>query len=168
MRALVIGRYQPPHKGHVRVLSDIAAKFDDVVVGIGSGQASHTHKNPFTAGERVWMLSKVMKQSGKGVFFFVPIIDVNRNAIWVRHVESMCPPIDVVFSNNPLVRRLFSEAGFDVRHSPLYERETLSGTEIRRRIVAGEDWESLVPPEVADTIKRIDGVERIRTLEEQD
>ena len=58
------------------------------------------------------------------------------------------------------------EAGYEVRNSPLFNREMYSGTEIRRRIVEGEDWEALVPAGVADVIREIDGVSRIKDLKD--
>jgi nicotinamide-nucleotide adenylyltransferase len=46
----------------------------------------------------------------------------------------------------------------------MYEREILSGTEIRRRMLKGEPWKNLVPPEVIQVLKEIDGVERLRQI----
>ena len=37
----------------------------------------------------------------------------------------------------------------------MYERETLSGTEIRRRMLNGEPWKNLVPPSVVQVLKEI-------------
>jgi len=83
-------------------------------------------------------------------------------------VQSMTPQFDVAYSNNPLVVRLFGEAGVEVRQSPMFQRDVLEGTEIRERLVTGGDWESLVPDAVADTIHEVDGVERIRQISETD
>jgi nicotinamide-nucleotide adenylyltransferase len=74
----------------------------------------------------------------------------------------------VVYSNNPLVIQLFREAGFCVKESPLYVRERYSGTEIRRRMIAGEKWEHLVPKSVVEVIKEIDGVTRLRNVSASD
>jgi nicotinamide-nucleotide adenylyltransferase len=46
----------------------------------------------------------------------------------------------------------------------MYERDTLSGTEIRRRILAGEPWKKLVPPAVVQVLKEIDGEKRLRQI----
>ena len=95
----------------------------------------------------------------------MPIVDINRYAVWVSHVVSLVPPFEVVFTNNNLTRRLFSEANYEVRDSPMFNRETYSGTEvIRRRMSAGDEWRELVPREVAKVIDDIDGVNRIRDL----
>jgi len=76
----------------------------------------------------------------------------------------MCPSFSIVYSNNSITRRLFEEAGYELRDSPLYNRKEYSGTEVRRRMAEGGDWEKLVPKEVAKVIKDIDGVSRIREL----
>jgi nicotinamide-nucleotide adenylyltransferase len=76
----------------------------------------------------------------------------------------MSPPFSAIYSNNPFTRRLFQEAGFDVKDSPLYNRAVYSGTEVRRRMLADEDWRSLVPDSVADFIDTIDGVNRLKDI----
>jgi nicotinamide-nucleotide adenylyltransferase len=161
---LLIGRFQPFHKGHLQVVRSIAKKCDSLIIGIGSAQYSHTFENPFTAGERHLMISRALKDEGMKEYFLVPIVDINRYAVWVSHVVSLVPPFEVVFSNNNLTRRLFSEAKYEVRDSPMFNREIYSGTEIRRRMSIGEEWIDLVPPAVAKVIGDIDGVNRIRDL----
>jgi nicotinamide-nucleotide adenylyltransferase len=39
---LLIGRFQPFHKGHLQVVKTIARDCDDIIIGIGSAQYSHT------------------------------------------------------------------------------------------------------------------------------
>ncbi len=162
--ALMIGRFQPFHLGHLQVIETITKESDYTIVGIGSAQYSHTFENPFTAGERHLMISRSLKEAGLEHLFLVPLVDINRYSIWVSHVESLVPPFDAIYSNNPLTRRLFNEAGYEVRESPLFNREQYSGTEIRRRMLEGEEWEHLVPDAVSRTIHEIDGVERINDL----
>jgi nicotinamide-nucleotide adenylyltransferase len=59
---------------------------------------------------------------------------------------------------------LFSEAGYELRDSPLYNRETYSGTMVRKKMVEGDEWRPLVPRKVADIIDSIDGVSRLRDI----
>lgn len=162
--SLIIGRFQPLHKGHMDVIRKVASVSRKTTIGIGSAQYSHTEQNPFTAGERYRMIAETLVEEGFSDFYIVPVEDLNRYSLWVAQVVSMCPGFSIVYSNNPYTRRLFSEAGFEVRDSPLYNRNIYSGTEVRKRILEGEDWESLVPPAVARVIKEIDGVGRIRQL----
>ncbi len=163
-RALLIGRFQPFHLGHLKVVRHIAQRHEAVIIGIGSAQYSHTVENPFTAGERHLMISSALEEEGILNYYLVPIEDIHRNAVWVAHVEAIAPPFSVVYARNPLTKRLFSERGYTVVEPPEYNRKLYSGAEIRRRMISGEPWEHLVPPAVARVIKEIDGVARLREV----
>ncbi|WP_123620117.1 nicotinamide-nucleotide adenylyltransferase [Halorubrum sp. CSM-61] len=167
MRGFYIGRYQPFHDGHRHMVEEIAAEVDELVLGIGSAGDSHTTRNPFTAGERVMMVTKAVQELDVTTYV-VPIEDLERNSVWVSHVQSMTPRFDVAYSNNPLVVRLFEEAGVEVRGSPMFRRDVLEGTELRERMIHGRDWQALVPETVVDVIEEIGGVERIRRIAETD
>ena len=166
--SLVIGRFQPLHLGHMDVIRKCAEESDHLTIGIGSAQYSHTVENPFTAGERYLMIEETLKDEGIKNYSIVPVEDLNRYSVWVSHVVSMCPPFNTVYSNNPFTKRLFTEAGFDIKASPLYNRSVYSGTEVRRRMESDGDWRSLVPPAVAEVIEKIDGVGRVKSLSGKD
>lgn len=163
MRGFFVGRFQPFHHGHRTFLEEIADEVDGVIVGIGSAQASHTVENPFTAGERVSFIHPSIVDLD-ATTFAIPIEDINRYSVWVSHVCAMCPPFDVVYSNNPLVRRLFREAGFEIRGVRLIDRDEYRGTTIRQRMIDGDPWRDRVPEPVVNGIEEIDGVERLRRL----
>lgn len=162
-RGFYIGRFQPYHNGHQSVLEAIAELVDEIVIGVGSAQSSHELDNPFTAGERVLMITRSLAGLACPVYV-IPIEDLRRNALWVSHVCSMTPPFETVYSNNPLVVQLFSEAGIEVISPDMYKRHIHSGTEIRRRMLAGEDWMELVPPAVVEVIREIAGVMRLKQI----
>jgi nicotinamide-nucleotide adenylyltransferase len=149
------------------MVSRISEEVDELVLGIGSADQSHTSRNPFTAGERIMMITKATLDTDL-VTYAVPIEDLNRNSVWVSHVQSMSPTFDVAYSNNPLVVRLFEEAGVEVRQSPMFRREEWEGTEVRERMIDGGDWESLVPAAVAGVVRESGGIERIQQISETD
>ena len=165
-RGLLIGRYQPFHNGHLEIVREIMQdpECSELIVAIGSAQESYTMQNPFTAGERVLMLDRALSSAGFKDYFLIPIPDLNRYAVWVAHVESLAPPIDLVYTNNSLTRRLFAERGYYVKAPKMYDREQYSGTKIRQRIVNDGDWQELVPVEVAEIIQNIDGIKRLQEL----
>jgi len=166
-RGFYIGRFQPYHNGHHEVLEHIAKEVDEIIIGIGSAQLSHMIDNPFTAGERVLMITRALESLGCP-YYVIPIEDIQRNALWVAHVQSMTPPFDLCYSSNPLVVRLFTEAGVKVQSPAMYERDTLSGTKIRERILNGKPWKKLLPPAVVQVIKEIDGDERLCQIARDD
>ena len=101
-------------------------------------------------------------------YYIIPIEDINRNALWVAQVKMLTPPFSKVYSGNSLVKRLFKEEGYEVYQPELFDREVLSGTEIRDRILNDEDWKSLVPKATIDVIEEIDGVNRIKELSKKE
>jgi len=101
-------------------------------------------------------------------YYVIPIEDIQRNAVWVSHVRSMTPHFETVYTNNPLVFRLFEEAGVPVKRSQMHQRDVYSGTIIRKKILSGEEWKHLVPDTVAETIDMIGGVKRIREIARDD
>jgi nicotinamide-nucleotide adenylyltransferase len=177
MRALFIGRFQPFHNGHLVLVRNILKEedVDSLVIAIGSTQHSHSLENPFTCGERILMIGSAVFEelyNRDGIsparIFVVPVPDVERNAIWVTHLESYCPPFQVAYSNNPLVQRLFEETGYPVRSFPLVERKRFWGTEIRRRMLEKEDWRELVPPAIHSAIDKLRIAERLREISQED
>jgi len=166
-RGFYIGRFQPYHNGHQSVLEHIAKHVDEIIIGVGSAQLSHHVSNPFTSGERVLMITRALASLGCP-FYVIPIEDIQRNALWVAHVRSMTPPFDLCYSSNPLVVQLFHEAGVEVQSPAMYERELLSGTEIRRRMLAGEPWKDLVPPAVVRVLDEIEGTARLCQIARDD
>jgi len=168
-RGCYIGRFQPYHNGHHEMVKRIAEDedVDELVLGIGSAGDSHMPDDPFTAGERIMMATKSL-QGFDLVTYAVPIEDLERNSVWVSHVQSMSPDFDVAYSNNPLVIQLFEEEGVEVRQSPMFNREVLEGTEVRERMIEGGNWEALVPEAVAEVIDEIDGIKRIQRVAKTD
>ncbi|MFB6135089.1 MAG: nicotinamide-nucleotide adenylyltransferase [Halanaeroarchaeum sp.] len=167
-RGFYIGRFQPYHNGHQQVIEEIVSEVDELVIGIGSADRSHTMRNPFTAGERIMMITKSLADLDEVVTYVVPIEDINRNSVWVSHVESMSPRFDVAFSNNPLVIQLFEEAGTEVRQSPMFERDLLKGSKIREKMIRDAEWEQFLPEPVVQTIEEIDGIGRIQRVGDTD
>jgi len=170
LRGLLVGRMQPVHKGHLQVIKRILREVEEVIICIGSAQLSHTLKDPFTAGERVMMLTKALSENDipASKYYIIPIQDIECNSVWVAHVKMLTPPFEYVYTGNPLVQRLFIEERYEVTEPPLFNRKLYSGTEVRRRMLAGEDWESLVPKSVVDVIEEIEGVRRMKHLSKKE
>ena len=168
--ALTIGRYQPFHLGHLKVIEFILQEVDKLIIGIGSSQESHTRDNPFTADERRIMIERSIRSLGdkstdiKSEYIIIPIPDVNNNSTWVSHVVKLVPEFGVVYTNGELEKKLFCDAGFEVRVPQFFERDKYSATEIRKRIIWGTEWEDMVPAGTLDVIREIGGVRRIKSV----
>ena len=169
-RALFIGRFQPFHKGHLEAVKMILKENDEIIIAVGSAQYSHKPENPFTAGERIVMIRRALENEGINLkqVWIIPIPDVHVHMMWISEVVGYTPKFDVVYTNEPLTRRLFMEARFDVRPIPFIKRKIYSATEIRKRMIEDGNWEELVPKAVAEYIKEIDGVQRVKDLAKTD
>ena len=164
-----MGRFQPFHLGHLHTVRYALERVEELCILVGSAEKSHQPDNPFTAGERVYMIKAALEEANIDCrrVLIIPLPDASAHSIWVASVKATVPKFDVVFSNDPLTRRLFQEEGFTVLDIPFYERSTFSATEVRRRMLKGEAWEELVPKSVAKIIYEVDGVERLKQLNQQ-
>jgi len=169
-RAIFVGRFQPIHKGHLGAIKNILETVDELVIIVGSSQYSHRLDNPFTTGERITMIKRAMEEEGiqSSRYWIIPVPDVHVHMLWVSQIIGYSPKFELVYTNEPLTRRLFIEAGFKVEPVPFIKRKVYSATEIRKRVLNGENWEELVPKSVAHFIKEVDGVERLRDLTKTD
>ncbi|MFQ6127656.1 MAG: nicotinamide-nucleotide adenylyltransferase [Thermoplasmata archaeon] len=161
---LFVGRFQPFHRGHLAMVKRILEEHNGITFGVGSSQFKDTQKNPFSFEERARMIRSAMEREGFEDYDIVAIRDLNDDELWVKQVKELIPNLFLIYSNDPLTVRLFRERGFDVRVMPLVERNSLSGTKVRKRILDNTNWEEFVPPPVRDILVEIEGPERIRRL----
>ncbi|MBN2307050.1 nicotinamide-nucleotide adenylyltransferase [Candidatus Peregrinibacteria bacterium] len=162
---LYTGRFQPFHLGHLSAIKQALKQVDRLYIAVGSSQYSHEEYNPFTADERVTMIKLALEENklaDKCEVFQVP--DIHDDDEWTAHVRKIAPSFEAVFvGNNGLVKELFDKEGW----SPVVEVEhevDVSATKIRCAINQGLDWERHVTPGVAEYIRKIDGIQRIRQL----
>ena len=169
-RGLYVGRFQPFHLGHLGAIKAVLKEIDELVIVIGSAQYSHNGNNPFTAGERLVMIRNALQEAkiDYSKLWIVPVPDVHLHMLWVSALEGYTPKFNVVFSNDPLTQRLFMEKGYPVKNIPFFDRHQYMSTIVREKMLQDESWIELVPKSVANFIKEIDGVNRLRDLAKTD
>jgi nicotinamide-nucleotide adenylyltransferase len=153
--AMFLGRFQPFHKGHLRIVKKAAGENKKVIIAIGSAQYSGTEDNPFSARERKEMIIRTLKKEKIKNCGIVLIKDIHCNGNWVNHVMKHTGKFDRVYAGeNRLTNILFKKAGYKVISTKrLYG---ISSTAIRKKMRESKDWESLVPKAVKEyVLKRI-------------
>ena len=60
------------------------------------------------------------------------------------------------------------EAGLKVEHIPMFNRNSYTATEVRKRLLNGGAWQELLPRAVAKYLEKIGGDERLRDISESD
>ncbi|MBU0532068.1 nicotinamide-nucleotide adenylyltransferase [Candidatus Micrarchaeota archaeon] len=164
-RALFIGRFQPFHHGHLHAIKKLLKKYNEVVVVIGSSEELFTKENPFTCGERIEMIRCCFTKNEIARIVIVPVPDVNDNRVWVDHVLSHIPTVNNVYSNNPLIKMLFSQHGILVKSIEFYDRGAKEGVYIRKLMVENDrGWAEHIPKQAVDYLDSIEADKRIRKI----
>ena len=164
-RALFVGRFQPFHHGHLYAIKKLLKKYGEVVVVVGSSEDAYTPDNPFTCGERLEMMRLCFSKGDLARLILVPVPDVNDNRVWVDHVFMHIPPIESVYSNNQLVKMLFSKHGILVNNIEFYDRGPKEGSFIRKMIAEGDSsWKKHLPPMAVKFLEAIDAESRIKKI----
>lgn len=150
---LFVGRFQPMHNGHLDAIKYALKHAGKLVVIIGSAQFSRESHNPLTADERAEMVRDVFMEEGIKNYEIVKVDDLFHPKKWVSEIKSRAK-FDVIFSTNPWTVKCFNEAGMEVKPHAMRKKKLLNGSEIRRRMREGEQWEDLVPPAAVRFLKR--------------
>ena len=150
--ALFIGRFQPFHLGHLWAVKNILEECDEVIIAIGSAQEEGTKENPYSADERKDMIDAVMEEEKIINYRVVAVDDINDNARWADHVLRWVGHVDVVYTGNPLTKKLFSEQGYDVQQLEMHQN--INATEIRELFEEGENIATFVPKKVLELMRK--------------
>jgi len=158
---LFVGRFQPFHIGHLKVIKWVLKKYDSVIIVIGSSKESKTEKNPFTFEERKKMIQNTLKKERISVkkYKIIGIPDVQHDKKWVESILEKVK-FDVVFTKNSWTKRCFDQLNIPVKEHPVFG--DISATKIRNMIKNNKEWEKFVPKEVENTLKRINLKKRLR------
>jgi len=171
-RAVIIGRYQMFHKGHLNIMKYIDSQpdIDEIIVGIGSSQYDRNNKNwempwitnPFTFEERSDMVDSAMRGEVKKPYSIIPIQDQHNCKLWVEYVIEKLPEFNVFFTNTKTESEPFNRRGYEVRGIPI--RDSFHAQAIREMIALGENWREFVPPGVVNFMERAGGEKIMREL----
>ncbi len=85
--AVLIGRFQPPHLGHLALLQHALACASKVVVILGSALQARSPKNPFTWQERAAMFTGALSNADAARVEFLPVRDYYDEPRWVIAVR---------------------------------------------------------------------------------
>jgi nicotinamide-nucleotide adenylyltransferase len=164
-RALFIGRFQPVHSGHVHAIKKLLKKYPEIVVVIGSSEDLLTKENPFTCGERIEMVRACFSKADLARIILVPVPDVNDNRIWVDHVLAHIPTVNEVYSNNQLIKMLFSQHGILVKSMEFHDRALKEGSAIRKMMAENDvSWREHIPKKAVEFLDSMEADKRIRKI----
>jgi len=144
--ALIIGRFQPFHKGHLYLVKKALEEADKIVFGIGSANI-HDEYNPLNYDQRKKMLEIVIKEEDiedrvKGI---VPLDDFYNDEKWLNNVKKQVDNIDIVIGNSEWVNKILEKAGYRIWRLGYYKKFIFEGWRVRKLISKGKDFKSRIP-----------------------
>ena len=164
MNGLLIGRFQPFHLGHLDAIHFALSKVDKLWLGLGSSNKPIQKNNPFSAEERMKMILDSVDESIKMKISIYFIPDLENHIKWIEMIDTIVPKFDIVFTNDELTKHLYSKRNIKVLSIPFTNREILSGTNIRDRIISDQNWEDLVPKGTRNFLMEINVKDRLKIL----
>lgn len=85
---IFIGRFSPPHKGHIKVINEALAQSKNVIVLIGSSNEARSLRNPFTWQERKDIILKSLDENVREFVIVMPLMDNTYNdQRWVQSIQ---------------------------------------------------------------------------------
>ena len=165
--AIIHGRFQPFHVGHLEYLRLARERAREIAVGITSPdsalsppeaadpQRHHPEDNPFSYWERLLMIEAVLHAEGVAPARIVPF-PIGVPDRLHAYVPTGAVHLLRVFDDwgAAKIERLRG-LGYAVEVLDPGGRKGVSGTQVRARMRAGGDWRSLVPSPVAEVIEAL-------------
>jgi nicotinamide mononucleotide adenylyltransferase len=169
---MIHGRFQPFHNGHSEYLRGAAGRSDEVFVGITNPDPQRIlpepsdplrhlpESNPWSYAERLLMVKAAAADLGLDLarVHVIPF-PVNEPDLWPAYVPEGVTQYIRLFSEwgGTKLDRM-QAAGYAVVVLDEGAEKQVSGADVREALRAGGDWESLVPPGVAQVIRGLQAV----------
>jgi len=144
--ALIVGRFQPFHKGHRYLLQQALSVADSIVIAVGSSNIQN-EDNPMSYETRVEMLRLVLEQEHitDCAEKIVPSPDFPDDATWLKTLVENTGSFQVALGNNDWTNAVLAAAGYNVLPVPFLDREIYQGQYIRDLFRTGGNWQERVP-----------------------
>ena len=166
---IVLGRFQPFHKGHAYLL-EAALEKGPTVIAIGSSQAESSMDNPWSADEREDMIRSWLDGRDAKI---VQIPDINDPPNWVEHATKYHGEGTLVTSDES-TSSLYQAANFPVDWVDLSNRESFEGWRVRATLkmlstvyekdAMREVMSASIPITVVDWLIEKDAIYRLYTM----
>ncbi len=166
---IVLGRFQPFHKGHAYLVQEALSK-GPTVIAIGSSEAESSMENPWSADERENMIKAWLAGRDAKI---VHIPDINDPPNWVDHATKFHGEGTLVTSDEQ-TRTLYESSNFPVDWIDLSNRESYEGWRVRATLkmlstvyekdAMREIMLTSIPGEVVDWIIENDAIYRLYAM----
>lgn len=116
-----IGRFQPFHQGHLRVINAALERAGHVVILCGSAHRPRCLRNPLDFVERERMIRAVLKPSDVEHISVLPVMDqIYNEEAWVRRVQTAVASVVAARHRHPHIEPRIGLIGHSKDHSSYY------------------------------------------------
>jgi bifunctional NMN adenylyltransferase/nudix hydrolase len=85
-----IGRFQPFHNGHLKILREALTRSKRLILLVGSSNRARDIRNPWTYQERCDMINSCLTLAEKSRIFYAPLPDyLYQDGAWVENVQKI-------------------------------------------------------------------------------
>ncbi len=144
--ALIVGRFQPFHNGHLFLIKKALEKADKIIIGIGSANISDKN-NPIDFETRKKIIKAVFYKESieKKLIKIIPLDDFFDDKKWLSNLKKQVGEFDLALGNNDWTNNILKKAGYKVLKIDYYKRTLYEGWRIRKLIKEGKKWQDRVP-----------------------
>ena len=173
-RHIVLGRFQPFHKGHEYLVNSAfeLAGDNEVIIAIGSASKGWESNNPWTLDERTEMVKSWLIEQKKSATI-VGINDINDPPNWVNHASESHGE-GILVTSDEATKKLYEESDFTVEFVDLSNRENYEGWRVRQTLLmlstvyddeaVKEVLSATIPQSVIDWLVENDAIFRLSTM----
>lgn len=133
-RYIVLGRFQPFHKGHEFLVNSALElcdqTSDELVIAIGSSSKGWESDNPWTYEERKSIIESWLNSTDNQAEI-VGIEDINDPPNWVSHATKF-HGVGVLVTSDKDTYDLYQQSGFEAHLIDLSDRDNLEGWRVRQ------------------------------------
>tara|TARA_B100001115_G_scaffold184459_1_gene187034 strand:- start:5418 stop:5966 length:549 start_codon:yes stop_codon:yes gene_type:complete len=171
---IVLGRFQPLHKGHEYLLNsafDLAGD-NKLTIAVGSAQKGWEANNPWTFDERQAMIQAWLDINNKTANI-VGIDDINDPPNWVEHATQYHGE-GILVTSDLATKELYEAADFPVDYIPLSNRDGYEGWRVRQTLLmlstvfeddaAKQVMSATIPSAVVEWLVNNDAIFRLSTM----
>ena len=183
-----IGRFQPPHLGHLAIICEALKQARQVIVMVGSSWQARSLRNPWHFDERQAMIRSGFDNADNQRLEITPLLDALYNDdVWVRDVQrkvrDLAAPANARLPRIGLIGASRGQSSYYLSLFPQWESvsvplvEGISASQIRERLFRSpgstNDYLSTgayhdLPPGVVESVSKFcKGEDYHRLLEEQ-
>lgn len=156
-KGLIVGRFQPFHNGHIKLIEYALSKVDKLHIVIGSPNRND-EKNPYSAQLREAMIEKSLTKEQLSRIKISYVEDMNNDAIWLENLANRFADCDLIFSSDEKMSQLYKtnpKLNSKAITIPQDQREDLSGTNIRGLLRDGKDVSNFLPNGTLEVINQV-------------